>query len=483
MSRVVDSLELRTIFADLSLQWQYIAATFLGIIGFLLLVTVTNNYLIGGAFVLLIPLLVLFFQYPRLWLCASILLWVVWFRSSDEGVSALDVAMVGFYLGGLGAWFFSKILRRETIIRNTADRFMLLVFILTLANVVIAYFNGTSLLIWIREYLLFTFLLYYFPIREYFAEKKHLIVLLMVSAVAIFTLGIMNLQMYAKAATNAVYAFNILSSRVSMNETIFLGAALVSFAFLLYIRSWYGKLSFLFLTFFFASVLIASFTRGAWIAFIVGVMYLFVVIGKKKKILLSAYVFIGALSLAVIIMMFFGHLGNVIFQNIEERFFSATKGTRDASVKVRVIESQAAIDGIASHPLSGVGLGGRVFFYDVISETTGSPTFIHNGYLFLAYKLGIPITFMFVLSICLYIYEGFAKARLLQDILYKCTVMGATAALLAVLLVSITSNQFAIRHGISLISVYLALISIGVSRVAETQTCSVPARLLPASSQ
>lgn len=404
--------------------------------------------------------IVLMIKYPRLWLYGSVLLWVVWFRSSDKSLSMLDIGMVGFYLGGLATWFLGAIINRQKIIWSMADRFIIAFFVLGLANSAIAWLNGVSLLIWGREFLLLVFLLYYFPVKALIYTRRHLVVFISFTGCVIFALGIANLQLYLAATKNAVYAFNILSSRVSLNETIFLGASLCSTSILLFSKRWHHRLALLGLTVFYSTVLIASFTRGAWLAFIIGIMLIFFLVETRQRIALVSYLMLSVLSLVVVVSVAFSSISNFVFHSIESRFTSSAKGTNDISVNSRVKESEATIRGIVKYPLGGAGMGAPIVFYDIIEQYTSSPTFLHNGYLFLSYKMGIPLALLFVIGMLLYLVKGGYWAYRARQPFYKCIAIGASVSLFAALLISITSNQFALRHGLSLLAVYIALIAI-----------------------
>ncbi len=457
----IDAFPLDKLFPPLhSLPLLFKVLLLLGLSGFVALALFTEQYLIAGGFVGVVVVGALMVMNPRLWLYGAILLWTVWFRSSDKEVSLLDVGMVGYYMGGLIAWFIGMVISRRKLIRNFADQLILIFFSLGVVNFVIAWLNGVELLLWLRESLLFAFLLYYFPIRELICTRKYLIQFMSLAALVIFVLGITNLRMYIEAAGNAVYAFNILSSRVSLNETIFLGAALCSTVFLLYSRRWHHKVFFLGLTIFYSMVLIASFTRGAWLTFIIGLGVIFFLVNRQKRLALGAYIGVGIVCFVLAISLFLGGMSDFIFRSIESRFSSSAKGTGDISVNARVVESEAAIEGIYKHPLSGAGMGARVTFYDIIDRWTSSPTFLHNGYIFITYKLGIPMALFFLLGLLLYQTKGVVAAYRIRDPLYQCIAIGATASLLAALIISLTSNQFILRHGLALIAVYIALIAI-----------------------
>lgn len=82
-----------------------------------------------------------------------------------------------------------------------------------------------------------------------------------------------------------------------------------------------------------------------------------------------------------------------------ERLLSLSQYGSDFSVKYRVAESHHVWQQITAHPIVGSGLGSSIFFgrpWDLVPPQ--SYTFSHNGYLWLAWRLGLPAAcLMFVL--------------------------------------------------------------------------------------
>lgn len=440
-------------------------AGLVGVIAGLLLLEMYYAALILLAF----PLIAVFIRNPRLWLYSGTMLLYVWLRSSDKAVSMLEVGLVVFYLGGLIFWFGAMLVQRRRILHNFADRLIILVFAFAFCfNGIAAYLHDTSLSMWVRELLLFTFMLYYFPFREHCSEKHHVTTLLIILAGVIFALGIQNIQRYMYAANNALYAFELLHSRVSMNETIFLGAAVFSIVFLLHTRNIVAKLVLLFLAVYNTGVLLASFSRGPWLALLIGIGLVFIWVSKRQKIAIMLYVTASSILIVVAISLLFGDLGPLIIRTLETRFASSTKATSDVSVGSRLAESEAALELISTYPLSGTGMGSRLTYPDPISRRTVHVYFVHNGYLFLALKLGVPLTLLFFLGLFLYVWRGYsAVGTLVKGTFYHSLSVAATSTLCAVLFLTIPANQFIVRDGLFFLALYIALISIADKRARQ----------------
>jgi len=74
-----------------------------------------------------------------------------------------------------------------------------------------------------------------------------------------------------------------------------------------------------------------------------------------------------------------------------ERLLSLSQYGTDNSVRFRITETQHVARAIAASPVVGSGLGASIFFgrpWDKVAPK--SLTFSHNGYLWLAWKVGIP---------------------------------------------------------------------------------------------
>jgi O-antigen ligase len=423
---------------------------------------VSELYLFAGALCAAIPLVVVFLYQPRWWVYTGIGLLYIWLRSSDADISALELMLIAFYLGGLFLWFIQKIVRRSPIVRNGADKLIILVYIIVLLfNSGIALFNGASLLLWSREFLLLTFLLLYFPIREYITEHKHVRNLLIILAGVVFALGITNIQLYISAKNNALQAADLLNSRVSLNETIFVCAALFSIVFFLHSKRWYNKVILLLLSVYYASVLLASLSRGPWLAFIIGAVWIFIFIGRKKKLEMGILVVSATSIVVIVISLFFGSMGTLIIRGIEMRFLSSAKGAQDISVKSRLVESEAALKVFLSHPLGGIGLGGAFNFYDPIGQITLHKTFTHNGYLFIAFKWGGPLAVLFFTALLLYLYYG--QQAILKNkgkIFYRELAIAGSSTLLASFVLNIPANQFIMRDSLCFLALSITCISI-----------------------
>jgi hypothetical protein len=122
-----------------------------------------------------------------------------------------------------------------------------------------------------------------------------------------------------------------------------------------------------------------------------------------------------------------------------ERLLSVGRFATDESFIYRVIESRTVAELIAQRPVTGSGFG-TTFTWgaeDLFGEIT--TPYVHNGYLWLAWKIGIPATLFLVLLLCGAI---FRKAPSGDCDEWGAVRRGSQAALLALLLISVMFGAF-----------------------------------------
>ena len=153
----------------------------------------------------------------------------------------------------------------------------------------------------------------------------------------------------------------------------------------------------------------------------------------------------------------FGNIGTFLFQAIGERFASIGKTTKDVSFLNRIIESKAIIEYIKSNPIWGFGLGSTYRFNSLIPREM--PTwYVHNGYLFILFKLGIPGLISLLMFIFISIYNGYRCIRKEKDDFIRGIVIGFVACLIAMLPLTLSSPQFIQKNSLLIISLGTGII-------------------------
>ena len=138
----------------------------------------------------------------------------------------------------------------------------------------------------------------------------------------------------------------------------------------------------------FAAALYVNFGRALWAWSILAVLMCGVVLGLRRAALLGgALVVLGALGLASLSML----RPEVIDAAVNRIASVADEGAIRTSGGWRRLENEASAARIAQSPLFGIGLGGEYRpWLSEIRNFSEHTRYVHNGYVFIALKLGIP---------------------------------------------------------------------------------------------
>jgi hypothetical protein len=133
--------------------------------------------------------------------------------------------------------------------------------------------------------------------------------------------------------------------------------------------------------------LLLTYERTFWVATSFGAVVLVAKAGGSRRLrAVTAAVGVVVISLALL-----STLAPDTLAAARERLLSLSQYGTDDSVRFRVTESKHVLNEIADRPVVGSGLGATIFFgrpWDKVLPE--SLTFAHNGYLWLAWKVGIP---------------------------------------------------------------------------------------------
>ncbi len=472
------------------LQW-WVGILFGAVLAAILIGAFFNSrvlYLAAGAFVGF-PLVAIMSRYPQAWIFSVVALHAVWLRTSDKGLSLVEIAIVGFFFGSLSLWFLWQfVVKRKRLVRHAGDLLILIAAGLAVLNLGVAYYREVLILEWFRQFLLWAMILYYFPIREYITTDKRLRILFYILLGVFCVVGVQTVQAYIRATTDIVYAYELVSARSALTEMALVAATIGCAGALLFARRLISNIFSLGLTVFFFSCLVATFSRSFWAATMMslGMLYFFSRARQRAKILVMSL--IGVVIAIFGILTFVGEdKAELFLVMLQTRFESIFSPTKSVSLEARGSESAELVKLIPESPMLGFGFGATFMFYDPIFNTYAVGNFIHNGYLYLAFKLGIPTALLFLAGLIIHLWRAIPLFRRVHDPLLRYALMVSFACLCAELMVSYFGNQFAFREGVFLYAINLALISIVERRVDQIETGGktlervVP--LLPASRQ
>lgn len=412
-------------------------------------------------------------KFQRIWIYIILLTSPIYLRSGSEGVELIDLVFAGFYFGSLYFWLFWAILvEKKNLFRNISDFFLLIFFLLGFALAITSYLNGVHLIDSFREFVLISFVLYYFPIRENFTEKKHLIHFSVIFSFAILLNSLGQIYDYYKGISAGLqYAYQLLSStKIRINQTLFSFMILSASLFLLIKQKFVTRIWLALLIVFSSIALITTFSRTFWlITMVVFGIYLLVLPFKHKiRLVLSGLIVLGSIFAAS--QVFFKERADVVIQVIENRFLSTSKGAKDLSLIARMKEYETVIGKIKEYPLQGNGFFKQFRFYDVLEQETTTTTTIHNGYLFLFYRVGIPMGLLFIFCVFYFFIKSLKNIYLIDDLFFKFVAIASMTGLIVMIISGFTSSQFLYRDGTFLFAISFALVEITHKKVIEVRS-------------
>jgi len=409
---------------------------------------IAEAYLYVFIFISSLPFIFLTIRYPKFWIYTIALSNIIFFYSRGEEITTVEIVLALEYLGTLIIWLLWHILiKREKLIYNIADFFVLFFAFFILINSIIAILNDVEILYWGREAANLILVLLYFPIRKYFSEKKELIKLLFIYLIVVIITAFLHFWNYYQAISeaNLVYAYELVRG-MRINQTLFTSASIFGFIFALYQRKWLRSILLAIFTVIVIGGLITSFSRTFWVylafALVVSVFYL------KRHQRIRLLIYTAFVSVIFLFSMFylFQDKAEIVIKLIENRFMSTTKGTKDVSVQARFVEYDAVYREIEKYPLGGSGLAKKFTFYNFLEQRSTHTSFIHNGYLFIAMKLGIPLAIICFLPFLIYLIKSESLARNIDDEFYRLLALGSFLSILLLIISNLTAAQIIQRE-------------------------------------
>jgi hypothetical protein len=137
-----------------------------------------------------------------------------------------------------------------------------------------------------------------------------------------------------------------------------------------------------------------------------------------------------------------------------ERLISVARYSTDDSYIYRMIESHNVIGLIAQRPFTGSGFGATITWGVENEFATVTTPYVHNGYLWLAWKIGIPAAVFFVLLLCGALFRRSPRG---ETDYWRAMRRGSRAALLALLLISAMFAAFNILGVTALMGLLVAI--------------------------
>lgn len=179
-----------------------------------------------------------------------------------------------------------------------------------------------------------------------------------------------------------------------------------------------------------------TFERTFWVVTLLGCGVVALRSGhlQRAKALVAAPAFLAVGLVAMYV------LSPATLTTAQQRFLSIGQYGNDPSVSYRLLEARYTVAEIRARPVTGSGLGATIFWGRPAEQVRAEEEFfVHNGYLWLAWKLGIPAALLLYGAVALGIVRP-GRAR--GTPAWAGAVRGAQAALLALMIASVTFPAF-----------------------------------------
>jgi len=224
-----------------------------------------------------------------------------------------------------------------------------------------------------------------------------------------------------------------------------------------------------------------TYVRSQWVASVIGLgLMAYILIPKFRDQMPK--IIILAVALAMVFTTVIGVVGLdaiskfPLFEGIVDRavsLFNPVQVAESNSLQWRAFENREAINAILKDPLTGVGLGGRYRDLTTLAgEAMGWMTrddisagvvsrftrYVHNSYLHIAVKMGIPALAVLLTSFILFIGKGWKAYQNMDDSMYKGMVLGILLSFIGILAWAYFHTHLLKLESIPIIAITIGLV-------------------------
>jgi O-antigen ligase len=271
------------------------------------------------------------------------------------------------------------------------------------------------------------------------------------------------LEYYRKVNTDLIYAYE-LKSPISINQTLYTISAIFAFIIAFSQKNKYKELFVIMMTSLYVVFLISTFSRTFWLMLGASIFLMFFFLPAGKKIMFITYLGIMSLVLFLAAFLFMRDKADIALGVAFSRFESTSAGRKDPSLIARFKEWEKLEYHIKQNPLGGNGLAKDFTFHFPINSRARHTTTIHNGYLWLAFRTGIPLSLLFLFFVTFYTIMSGKLIFSVKEPILRAIIIACFATLLSMYIFNMTSAQYFTRDGIIVTSFTIALIGV-VSRI------------------
>lgn len=390
---------------------------------------------------------------PKVWIALFLVSLPALLTEGGKGLSVLEIVIGGFFTASVVLWLIWRMAAGgPPLVRNWFDVLILTFIIVSSLNVVLAVSNGITSIEWFSEWLLFTLMLYYFPLREYFGRDDHdFEQLLLWFAIASVALAMYSVYDYKqRMAEGIVYAWQFSASRSALLGPVFLIAIVMCLSRFFHMKNrWrYGLILISSVN---AVALFLTFTRTLWVTFFLCLAIMMLFFTWRQNLRLVAGIILTTWVVVASAYAVNPHFASIAIKVITKRFASSAQlAGGDRSFESRVVEASYAWRKIKQYPF-GSGLRVPVVIKTPIDFHTIRSSFIHIGYVALVYKVGFPMAFLFFFALGLQFWMAVRNAWRLRgkdaNPMLRSAAIGIVAYFPTLLFVIFVTGFFDQRYG------------------------------------
>lgn len=179
---------------------------------------------------------------------------------------------------------------------------------------------------------------------------------------------------------------------------------------------------------------VLTFERTLWVATAVACVLVVMVQGARARREAIKWGALGGVGLVIMAAAAASEARTAL-----ERLLSLGQVASDNSFTSRLVESYAVAGAIAQRPVTGSGFGATITWGARDTFATTTTPFVHNGYLWLAWKIGLPAAVLVVLLLGRAIVRRTSPG---DSGHWRTLRIGSRASLLALMLVGVTFPVF-----------------------------------------
>lgn len=385
------------------------------------------------------------------------------YLDNPAGIQITDIIFFVLTLVFAGFFTIPYLITNKAKIESPPDYW----YLLFVASLIFGFFNGllrsTDKLLAVSDMTYFIGLSLYFPIKANLDNKTFRKTLTIILGIVLFYVLIRNFINYREIVLQSIKSWQVEDARVPKNEVIILSGCLISLIFYLHIKKILIKALVLFIYGLFIVGLILTQSRGYWLGFAAALLFLAIIADKKKRWRLILVHIAIVLSATAFLLTFFNHELLTILKGLVLRFSSigtvSNVSRMGSSLLERVYEAEQIIHLIAENPIIGYGLGTTYHRYFILFATYIKMTYIHDGYLGMWFKLGLPGLISIVAFNIITLKYAISLYRKSENKAESILYMSIGAIQFAMFVCNVANDQYLTFESIALMTIMGAIVS------------------------